>query len=237
MNQPLLVLAGGFGTRLRAVVDSVPKALAPAGDAPFLQYLLENWVHQGVHRFVFMLHHQAEVIEDFLHSTRARATLRGASVTTVREATPLGTGGAIANVVRELDLRGSFLVANADTWLGAGVEPLAATAVPALAVVRVPNTQRYGSVNIEGDVVASFAEKTASTGAGWINAGMYHLWADAFAGWSGTAFSVETEMFPRWAGARTLRAARIDADFIDIGVPDDYFRFRQWVEGGKAGAL
>ena len=62
----LLVLAGGFGTRLQSVVSDVPKALAPVGNVSFLYLQLEHRIAQGVRSFVFLLHHQADLIIGFL---------------------------------------------------------------------------------------------------------------------------------------------------------------------------
>ena len=62
----LLVLAGGFGTRLKSVVNNVPKALAPVGSVPFLQLQIEHWYAQGIREFCFLLHHQADKIFTFL---------------------------------------------------------------------------------------------------------------------------------------------------------------------------
>ena len=61
--KPLLVLAGGFGTRLRSIVNEVPKPLAPVNGSPFLKYLIKNWLRQGVREFIFLLHFEAEKIE------------------------------------------------------------------------------------------------------------------------------------------------------------------------------
>jgi NDP-sugar pyrophosphorylase family protein len=59
----LLVLAGGFGTRLKTAVTDVPKALAHIGDVPFLRLQLEQWHVQGLRKFIFLLHHQADQIK------------------------------------------------------------------------------------------------------------------------------------------------------------------------------
>ena len=85
--------------------------------------------------------------------------------------------------------------------------------------------------------VRAFAEKQVSAGAGWINAGLYHLDPAPFRAWDGAAFSLETTMLPQWAAAGRLGAVAVDADFIDIGVPDDYFRFCRWVDAGQRGDL
>lgn len=233
----LLVLAGGFGTRLRSVVADLPKPLAPVAGRPYLSYMLESWQAQGVSAFAFLLHHQAELVEAFLENEKAAAYWRPCQVQTLTEPTPLGTGGAIAYAVKQLNLQGSFLVANADTWLGNGIQQLLSAEMPAIAVVNVEKTQRYGSVLVKGNKISTFTEKQASHGQGLINAGLYHLPADLFAGRDGKAFSLEQELFPALVAARKLTAVPLQTDFIDIGVPDDYARFCRWIESKKTGSL
>jgi NDP-sugar pyrophosphorylase family protein len=232
----LLVLAGGFGTRLRAAVPGVPKPLAPVLGRPYLHYVIEGWVQQGVESLTFLLHHQAELIEDYLESARRAGPLRHCRVRALTEPQPLGTGGAVAFGVREHRMTGSFLVANADTWLGSGIAQVAGAAAPALTVVEVGNSERYGRVHTENNRVTAFSEKQQSSGPGGINAGLYHLEADAFADWEGAPFSLERELFPVLVGARRLTAVPLQTDFIDIGIPEDYLRFCRWIESGKVGA-
>ena len=62
----MLVLAGGFGKRLQSVVSSVPKPMAPINGVPLLQLQLDHWVNQGQRSFIFLLHHQSQIIIDFL---------------------------------------------------------------------------------------------------------------------------------------------------------------------------
>ena len=72
----LLVLAGGFGTRLQSVVSDVPKAVAPVGNVSFLYLQLEHWIAQGVRSFVFLLHHQADLIIGFFEGRANRFAQR-----------------------------------------------------------------------------------------------------------------------------------------------------------------
>ena len=160
----LLVLAGGFGTRLRSVVSEVPKPLAPVIGRPFLHYLIEGWVKQGVTHLTFLLHHQADLIETFLELQKSDGLLKGCEVRTLLEPQPLGTGGAIAYAVQQLHMTGSFLVTNADTWLGSGIGQISEASVPAMAIVRVGNSERYGSVEVRQGRVISFEEKQDSIG-------------------------------------------------------------------------
>jgi D-glycero-alpha-D-manno-heptose 1-phosphate guanylyltransferase len=237
LRADLVVLAGGLGTRLRAAVPDVPKPLAPVAGQPFLHHQLTNWLAQGVTSLTFLLQHRADTIEAFLNAERSSGRLRDIQMCTLIEPQPLGTGGSVANAVRELQLSGSFLVANADTWLGSGIAELCGCDETAcMAVVEVDDSGRYGAVRLEDrGAVAAFEEKSERAGRGWINAGLYRLQADLFRDWNGQPFSLERELFPRLAAARGLTAVQLHAAFLDIGVPADYFRFNRWVESGRMG--
>lgn len=238
MNQTsMLVLAGGFGTRLRSVVSEVPKPLAPVIDQPYLHYLIEHLIEQGLTSLTFLLHHQADLIETFLESLESRGHFKGCKLHALIEPRPLGTGGAVAYAVQQLQLSGAFLVTNADTWLGSGVKQVLEVPPPSIALIRVKNTERYGSVQLQHNSVVAFEEKQSSAGPGWINAGLYHLHANLFQGWNGQSFSLERELFPKLASNGRLHAIPLKADFIDIGIPEDYFRFCRWIESGKTGVL
>ncbi len=233
----MLVLAGGFGTRLKAVVNDVPKALAPIGGIPFLHLQIENWIKQGVSSFVFLLHHQADLIIKFLHKER-EGLLKGLEVAWVVEQTPMDTGGAIALAVRELQLDETFLVTNADTWLGDGIAHLFKSVTPAMAVIRQDNVSRYGQVHFDSTgQISAYTEKGASVEPGWINAGLCHLDASLFADWDGQAFSLEHSAFAALIQAGRMTAVPLQTDFIDIGIPADYYRFSRWIEQGRQAPL
>lgn len=233
----LLVLAGGFGTRLRSAVPEVPKPLAPIGGRPFLSYQIECWVAQGVRRLSFLLHHQAGLVEKFLDELRGQSWLGDCELRSVTESVPMGTGGAVAFAIDRLKISGPFLVTNADTWLGTGLAELSASAAPAIAVVQVPDSGRYGAVRTdESGRISAFDEKSELAGAGWINAGLYHLHPQLFEGWDGAAFSLERDSFPGLVAAGKLTAVPLATEFIDIGIPADYFRFCRWIEAGRNGS-
>lgn len=233
----MLVLAGGLGTRLRNAVRDVPKPLAPVGDTPFLHYQVEHWIAQGVKSFVFLLCYQADLIERFIEE-RLEGVFRGCAVESITEPEPLDTGGAVAYAVRRFNLTGSFLVTNADTWLGAGVGELLVAGADAMIAVRQRDVARYGRVDFDSaGFVKAFREKAESVGEGWINGGMCALHAEHFAAWNGKRLSLERDVFPKLVAARRLRAVPLGADFIDIGVPDDYSRFCRWQESGREGEL
>jgi D-glycero-alpha-D-manno-heptose 1-phosphate guanylyltransferase len=211
--------------------------MAPVGDTPFLQLQIQHWIAQGVRSFVFLLHHQAGQIIEFLQA-RHNDVLRECSVRWTVEPQPMDTGGAIAYAVRSQGLCGDFLSTNADTWLGGGIREMCESVAPAVAVLRVADIARYGEVLYdEYASVTKFVEKEGRQTAGWINAGLCRLNTALFDSWNGSPMSLERDIFPQLASRGVLKAVPVTADFMDIGVPDDYRRFCAWATSGRGEEL
>jgi NDP-sugar pyrophosphorylase family protein len=221
-QKQLLVLAGGFGTRLQSVLGEVPKALAPVCGKPFLYFQIDSWIKQGCKSFVFLLHHKADQIISFL-KTEEHGLLKDCNFRFVIEPTPLGTGGSVAYAIKNLSLRGDFLVANADTWLGRGVGEMMMVSSPSILVVKVKNVDRYGQVLFDDNMfISGFFEKGKILNSGWINAGISCLSVDLFNGDSSYPYSLEMGLYPDLIERRLLKAVTISTEFIDIGIPNDY---------------
>lgn len=213
-----VVLAGGLGTRLRAVVAEVPKPLAPVAGRPFLHWLLEGFARQGITRAVLAVGYRSEAVRAALGPRFAGIELAYA----VEEA-PLGTGGAIWAALASCTEE-RVVVANGDSWIGAPLAALAGAASGAdlvLTVRPVPDRARYGSVVVEGDRVVGMAEK-GGAGPGLVNAGLYLMRRDLPGRRAmPEAFSLEHDVLAKPAGL-DVRAFPTDAPFIDIGTPEDY---------------
>jgi len=219
-----VVLAGGLGTRLRAVLDDVPKPMAPVRGRPFLEYLLEYWIGQGLRRFVLSTGHLAGKI-----SAHFGAVFRGAEIAYAREDQPLGTGGALLSAAACTAGR-DILVLNGDTYFAVALAPLAAFhathgADCTLSLFRSQDVNRYLGIEVDaGGAITSLA----SRGGGLANGGVYLLRSAALKGlpWQpGARLSLESDLLPqgRRAGWRLCGYAS-DARFIDIGIPEDYRR-------------
>lgn len=233
-NIRLLVLAGGFGSRLQSAVGDIPKALAPIGTVPFLRVQLENWVAQGLSRFSFLLHHKADELIEFIKGEMS-GLLKDCHVDWVVEPVPMDTGGAVAHAISELQIKDDFLVANADTWLGTGMFRLIDSPSPSMAVIQLSDVGRYGKVLIGKDsFITQFTEKSEISMPGWINAGIFHLEPSYFKDWNGRPFSLERDLFPDLVLKGILKAVPLETEFLDIGVPEDYSRFCSWVEKGRS---
>lgn len=230
----ILILAGGFGTRLRSIVSDVPKPLAPVNGKPFLKYQLDNLILQGAKEIILLLHFEANKIEDMIKDMIQNQELDGVDIKIIIETNPLGTGGAILNAIKILNIEESFLVINADTWVGCGLKLLENNKTPAVAAVRSNNCKRYGSLKVNKEKILYFNEKSETGTIGWINAGMYHLSKDNFFDYKPSySFSLEDKILPRLADLGELRATLLETEFIDIGIPDDYLRFCEWIKRGK----
>lgn len=225
-NRKLFVLAGGFGTRLKNSIPNVPKPLAPIGQNPFLELQIKNWISQGINSFIFLLHHQADLIVDFLICKRD-SLLKNCEVSWVIEKTPLDTGGSIANAIRKLSISGNFLVINADTWLTNGLSELSFSSPPAIGIYYLKNTTSSGRITFDSNqLVLSFSEKIQEKTPGWINAGVAHLSTDNFTGWDESTFSLEKKLYPELIKQKILKAIPITGEFLDIGTPNNYHLFK-----------
>ncbi|MDR1535781.1 MAG: nucleotidyltransferase family protein [Planctomycetota bacterium] len=223
-----LVLAGGLGTRLRSAVPDLPKPLAPVGGRPFLEHLLSHWRRRGIDRFVLSVGYKADLISDHFGTGYL-----GAAIDYVREEEPLGTGGALALAFRRIAFRGRrILLLNGDTWFPADLEGLLAAADPErpvnLVLVRVEANDRYGGVELDGRGGVVRFGLPAEGKPALINAGCYLLnCAKVAAGLAGfpERFSLEADWLAPLAESGKVGGIIQEADFIDIGVPDDYRRF------------
>tara|TARA_B100000963_G_C22636079_1_gene677712 strand:+ start:1383 stop:2099 length:717 start_codon:yes stop_codon:yes gene_type:complete len=234
----MLVLAGGFGTRLRSIVKHVPKPLAPVSKKPFIIYLLNNWISKGVKEFVFLLHYEANIIQQTLNQFTKNIHNEDIKIDIVVEDRPLGTGGSILNAINVMNIKESFLVTNADTWIGNGFKEISNIQSPSIATVYVENPDRYGSIEIKENLVEKFIEKAESKEGGFISSGLYHLSPSVFDNFKpGESFSLEKEIFPKLVTNKELKALKLNSSFIDIGIPKDYRKFCLWIKNNKKGDI
>jgi NDP-sugar pyrophosphorylase family protein len=230
----LCILAGGLATRLKSAVSDRPKILAEVADRTFLDYLLDRLENQGFHRFLFLLGHMHEMVEQYLEKTILPEKPHFEVAVSV-EPEQRGTAGALKYAAEKVDPE--FFMINGDVYFefdAAGMIDLHREheADATLAVCRVEETSRYGLIDLSPDNrIQAFREKEKSGGAGWINGGAYLLKKEVLDMMpSDRAVSIEREVFPPMiASGRKLLAAKQEGYFIDIGTPESYREFREKV--------
>jgi NDP-sugar pyrophosphorylase family protein len=217
-----VILAGGEGTRLRAVVSDRPKVLAPVHGRPFLFYLVDQLAQAGVREVVLCTGYQAEMIEAELGERYKSLSLRYS-----REDEPLGTGGALRLALPHCS-SDPILAMNGDSFMDADLAAFWSWFSEkgldaALLLTEVGDTRRYGRVKVgEDGLILGFEEKNAASGPGWINAGIYILKKSVLSFIAlGRPYSLEQDLFPRLAG-KNLYGYPAAGRFIDIGTPESY---------------
>ncbi len=215
-----VVLAGGFGTRLKQVVPHLPKPMAPIAGRPFLEILLSMLAQKGFTRVVLSLGFMSEKI--ILHFGNSYL---GMELVHEVESQPLGTGGAIRAALAHC-MADHIFVFNGDTYLDLEVDELEClwqeSKHPVIVVREVTDTARFGRVEMCDGRVNAFLEK-GETGFGLINAGCYVLPKHGLDDFPlGQPFSIETEFFIKYLQRIRFDGFVTHGRFIDIGVPDDY---------------
>jgi D-glycero-alpha-D-manno-heptose 1-phosphate guanylyltransferase len=229
-----IILAGGFGTRLRSVLADVPKPMAPLHGKPFLAYLLRYLQNQGVRDVILSVHYLREQIEDYFGNAFA-----GMSIQYAVEDKPLGTGGAIINSLPLVDPSRPFFVLNGDTFLKMDYRAMLLLhhqqgGMLSMALRRVADCSRYGVVMTEEDRVTAFKEQGGSY-TGLINAGVYLMNSSLLRSRQfPDQFSFERDfLFPEVTILKP-QAFVVDDYFIDIGIPEDYERAMKDFKVGMA---
>lgn len=219
-----VILAGGMGTRLRPVIADRPKVMADVNGRPFITYLLDQLLVDGIGEAVLCTGYLAEMVSNTLGDN-----YHGIRLEYSQEDVPLGTGGALRLAMTRA--RGELLLAmNGDSYCAMDIQELIAVhrnrqAVCSITVTEVPDVARYGSVAMTSDgAVTSFLEKGVTSGAGHINAGIYLFRPEVLEAIPfNCQVSLEREVFPGLIGAG-LYGYSARGPFIDIGIPEDYRR-------------
>ncbi len=224
MIREAVILAGGFGTRLSHVLGNVPKPMAPVYGKPFLCYVLDRLADAGVERVVMATGYKHECIASYFGPRYRRL-----EIVYSQETEPLFTGGAIVQAARKTTGE-SFLVVNGDTLFDIDFSAFAQFhrkngSPVSIALRRVEDTGRYGAVETDGTRILSFREKESSAGAGVINGGIYAIRREWLLQQKfPKKFSFEKELLQPLAPEGILSGLAFESYFIDIGVPDDYYR-------------
>ena len=221
MSTPrVLILAGGFGTRLASVVSDRPKPMAPIQGRPLLEYQIEYLKNQGFARFTLLTGHMSEVIEQHFGD----GSRFGVAIDYSVETEPLGTGGAI-RLAMEKSQEDLFLVLNGDGLFATDYRRLLrlASGPVTLALKFASDLSRFGAVEIDrAYAITHFLEKSNALGDGYLNAGAYVIERAALAHMPVGKFSLETQVFEPLSQKRVLLGIPCGGKFIDIGTPESF---------------
>lgn len=229
----VVVLCGGLGTRLRAVIADRPKPMVLVRGRPFLEYVVDSIAECGFSRFIFCVGHMPHVIVQHFSG------YRGLDVRFSEETELLGTAGAL-KLCEPLIEGKRILVVNGDSICaldyGKLVDAHCARGTTVTTALAIDDERRDGGfVRLGPDgLIGAFQEKNRDEGTPYINAGIYVAERSVFELIApGMKCSLEKDVIPRilWQGV----AGYVTTEpCYDIGTPERLASFEQAV--GRTGA-
>lgn len=171
LNNPVFLMAGGFGTRLKPLTDQCPKPLLKVGDKPILEITLLNFVNAGFTNFYISTHYMPEKIQNhFTDGSKWNTNIKY-----VHEKKPLGTGGALGLLPKDIPEL-PLIMMNADILTNINYQNLldfhnSSEADVTMCVREYQHQIPYGVITGEGNKIISMVEKPIQKF--YINAGIY----------------------------------------------------------------
>jgi len=223
-----VIIAGGFGTRLRPLSCTRPKHLFPIAGKPLLDWTLEHLSKGGANEVVFAVNYRFDAFVK-----RYGKSAYGMKLHYSQEARPLGTGGCVKNAEKIIGHDESFLLLNGDILSNINYAKLISqhmknSATATMTLHKVDDPSRYGVVEMaEKNRIKRFVEKPerGKAPSNLINAGVYVLSPEIFDNIPGKSpVSIEREVFPALAQDNKLFGYKFDGLWIDIGEPSDYLK-------------
>jgi len=192
-NEPVVILAGGYGTRLREETEFRPKPMVPVGGKPILWHIMKIYAHYGFYRFIICLGYKGDMIKNYflnyhlagvdftLHTKTGTVLEHGKNseeweITLVDTGQDCFTGGRIARCSHHINTE-RFLLTYGDGVSDVDIEKLFQfhrTHGKFATLTGVNPPSRFGNLEIDDKKVTSFLEKQTADN-GWINGGFFVL--------------------------------------------------------------
>ena len=248
----VIILAGGFGTRLSEYTDTIPKPMVTVGGRPILWHIMRSYAHFGHKDFYLALGYKAEVIKEyFLHyrSLNADFTVDLSNgevephqtdntdwrVTLVHTGLESMTGGRVKRMQSFIGNE-PFMLTYGDGVADVDMEALLKfhrSHGKMVTVSAVHPGARFGELEMKGNSVASFQEKP-QTGQGWINGGYFIIEPEFFDLIQSDQTILEREPLEKVAAMGELMAYHHDGYWQCMDTKRDRDHLEELWNNGKA---
>lgn len=229
-DNPVFLMAGGFGTRLRPLTNNCPKPMLKVGDKPILEQILLNFVEAGFHRFYISTHYMPEVIRDHF----GNGEKWGVSIQYVHEDEPLGTGGALGLLPHD-EIDQPLFMMNGDLLTSLNLLSFLEfhkthNGVTTMCVREYEHQVPYGVITSEGTRIKSMVEKPIHRF--FVNAGIYLLDPAVVKSVEpGTRIDMPTLLEQQIDAGKTVNMFPIHEYWLDIGRMDDFHKAQTEMQG------
>jgi D-glycero-alpha-D-manno-heptose 1-phosphate guanylyltransferase len=212
---------------LREALPNLPKPMAPVAGRPFLEYLLDYWIGQGITRFILSVGYKQDTIR--AHFADA---YRGVPVAYAVESSPRGTGGGLLLACQQLSSMKTFLTMNGDTFFEVRLGSFlslhkSCQADMTIALHPSDNSQRYLGIELDTSQRLLGFRGSATSGVPYVNGGAYLIEPRVLASYdlAKSPISLENDILPDLLRRKALLYGfPSDTAFLDIGVPSDFSR-------------
>lgn len=222
-DNPVFIMAGGFGTRLRPLTDTCPKPMLKIGGKPMLEILIERFAKTGFRNLYISTHYLPAVIMEYFGDGQRW----GVNIEYVHEATPLGTGGALGLLPDNIpDL--PLIMINGDILTSLDFERLmlfhnAHSPAATMCVRQYEYQVPYGVINHDGKKVVGMIEKPIHHC--FVNAGIYMLSQRIVKSVrKGKSIDIPTLLDASISNNSDVLMLPVHEYWLDIGRMDDYHR-------------
>lgn len=229
-DNPVFLMAGGFGTRLRPLTNNCPKPMLKVGDKPILEQILVNFVEAGFHRFYISTHYMPEVIRDYF----GNGDKWGVSIQYVHEENPLGTGGALG-LLRHDEIDEPMFMMNGDLLTSLNFQSFldfheSHEGVATMCVREYEHQVPYGVITSDGNRIKSMVEKPVQRF--FVNAGIYLLSPELVKSVKpGTRIDMPSLLEKQIEQGREVNIFPVHEYWLDIGRMDDLHKAQTEVKG------
>ena len=221
LSNPVILMAGGLGTRLAPLTKDTPKPMLKVGKKPILETIIQRFHAQGFRHFTLCVNYKKQIIEQYFED----GAKFGVSINYTKERTKLGTAGALSLLK---DIQESFIVMNADILTELDFKALLnahykSKAMLTMCVREFRYQGPYGVIEKKGEFVSKITEKPTQTFL--VSAGIYVCEPEIL------AYIPKNKSFdmPELVGVLLQKKAKVNSyiisDYwIDIGRMDEFNR-------------
>ncbi|WP_405469656.1 nucleotidyltransferase family protein [Morganella morganii] len=221
-ENPIFIMAGGFGTRLKPLTDTCPKPMLKIGNKPILETVIRNFIKAGFVNFYISTHYMPEKI----HEHFGDGSELGINITYIHETEPLGTGGALGLLPTKIMPNLPLIMINGDILTTVDILKLLdfhlQNSSDATMCVREYTFQiPYGVVKGENNHIVEIAEKP--TYKHHVNAGIYVISPELIHSVEkNTYIDMPTLLENRLKNNKKILMFPIHEYWLDIGRIDDF---------------
>jgi len=221
-DNPMVIMAGGFGKRLRPYTDNCPKPMLLVAGKPMLELILLRAIDNGFSKFIISLFYMPEVIKDYFKD----GAKWNVEISYVLEESPLGTAGALSLIQPRPEL--PFIVTNGDVLTDINYGEvldfhIAHHAIATMAVRQYEWQHPFGVVKTEGIRIVEIEEKPVQRS--YVNAGIYALDPAALDDLEHGSVCNMTDLFDTLGrrSAQTI-AYPMHEPWVDVGRVEDFHK-------------